>query len=79
MVNFPCSVCEKPVGVNMEQFVASNVIHESIQDAIISVTKTYRCLKNDPAPWYCKLYVRAKLPFSKLNNTEFARLTKIEP
>ena len=63
----------------MEQFVASNVIHGSIQDAIISVKKTYRCLKNDPAPWYCKLYTRAKLPFSKLNNTELARLTKIEP
>ena len=39
MVNFPCSVCEKPVGIIMKQFVVTNVINGSIQDAIISVKK----------------------------------------
>ena len=32
-------------------------------------------LNKHPTPWYCKLCIRADLPFSKLN-TEFARLTK---
>ena len=32
--------------------------------------------KKDPTPWHCKLCIRAKPPFSKLNNTKFGRLTK---
>ena len=38
MVNFPCSVCEKPVGINHEA-VCCDKYNGSIQDAIISVKK----------------------------------------
>ena len=43
---------------------------------MISVKKLTDVSKKDPTPWYCKLCIRAKLLFCKLNNTEFARLTK---
>ena len=41
MVNFPCSVCEKPVGINHEAVycIVTNVINGSIWDAIITVKK----------------------------------------
>ena len=58
----------------MKQFVVTSVINGSIQDAIISIKKLTDVSKKDPTPWYCKLCICAKLPFSKLNNTEFACL-----
>ena len=76
MVNFPCSVCEKPVAINHEAVFGDNCnkwVHIRCNN---TCKKTYRCLKKDPTPWYCKLCIRSELPFSTLNNTEFARLTK---
>ena len=76
MVNFPCSVCEKPVAINHEAVCCDNYnkwVHIRCNNIC---KKTYRCLKKDPTPWYCKLCICSELPFSTLNNTEFARLTK---
>ena len=76
MVNFPCSVSEKPVGIDHKAACCDKCnkwVHIRCNNIY---KKVYRCLKKDPTPWYCKLCVCAKLPFSKLNNTEFAPLTK---
>ena len=76
MVNFPCSVCEKPVAINHEAVCCDNCnkwVHIRCNN---TCKKTYKCLKKDRTPWYCKLCIRSELPFSTLNNTEFARLTK---
>ena len=76
MVNFPWSVWEKPVGINHEA-VSCGKCNKWIHIRCNNIRKkTYRSLKKDPAPWYCKLCIPAKLPFSKLNNNEFASLTK---
>ena len=76
MVNFPCSVCEKPVGINHEA-VCCDKCNKWVHIRCKNICKkAYGCLKKDPTPWYCKLCIGAKLPFSKLNNTEFDRLTK---
>ena len=76
MANFPCSVCEKPVGFNHEA-VRCDKCNTWIHIRCNNIRKkTYRSLKKDPTPWNCKLCIHAELPFSKLNNTEFARLTK---
>ena len=76
MVNFPCSVCEKPVGINHEA-VCCDKCNKWVHIRCNNICKkSYRCLKKDPTPWYCKLCICVELPFSKLNNTEFAPLTK---
>ena len=76
MVNFSCSVCEKPVGINHEA-VCCDKCNKWIHIRCNNICKkTYRSLKIDPTPWHCKLCIRAELPFSILNNTEFAGLTK---
>ena len=76
MVNFPCSVCEKPVGINHEA-VCCDKCNKWVHIRCNNICKkTYRNLKNDPSPWFCKLCIRTEIPFSQLNNTEFARLTK---
>ena len=76
MANFPCSVCEKPVGINHE-VVCCDKCNKWIHIRCNNICKkTYRSLKKDPTPWYYKLCIHAELPLSKLNNTEFASLTK---
>ena len=75
MVNFPCSVCEKPVGINHEA-ICCDKCNKWIHIRCNICKKAYRSLKKDPTPWYCKLCIQAKLLFFKLNNTEFASLTK---
>ena len=76
MVSFPCSVCEKPVAINHEAVCCDKCdkwVHIRCNNIC---KKTYRTLKKDPTPWFCKLCLRAEVPFSELNNTEFARLIK---
>ena len=76
MVNFPCSLCEKPGGINYEA-VCCGKCNKWVRIRCKNICKkTYRCLKKNPTPWYCKLCIGATLPFSKLNNTEFDCLTK---
>ena len=44
--------------------------------------KTYRGLKKDPTPWFCKSCMQKEIPFSNINNTEYIHLTKdlkVEP
>ena len=75
MVNFPCSVCEKPVGINHEA-VCCDKCNKWVHIRCNNICKkSYRCLKKDPTPWYCKLCIRSKFAFSDLNNTEFDHLT----
>ena len=76
MVNFPCSVSEKSVGIDHKAACCDKCnkwVHIRCNNIC---KKTYRCLKKDPTPWYCKLCICVELPFSKLSNTEFAPLTK---
>ena len=76
MVNFSCKVCEKPVEIDHEAVFCDKCnkwVHIRCNNIC---KKTCRCLKKAPTPWYCKLCIRAEFPFSKLNNTEFDRLTK---
>ena len=75
MVNFPCSVCEKPVGINHEA-VCCDKCNKWVHIRCNNICKkSYRCLKKDPTPWYCKLCICSKFAFSDLNNTEFDHLT----
>ena len=73
--NFLSSVCEKLVDINHEA-VCCDKCNKWIHIRCNICKNTYRSLKKDPTPWYCKLCIRAELLFSKLNNTEFASLTK---
>ena len=69
MVHFPCSVCEKPVGINHEAVCCEKCNKWILIRCNNICKKTYRSLKKDPTPWYCKLCI-------VFNNTEFASLTK---
>ena len=66
MVNFPCSVCEKPVRINHEAVCCGKCnkwVHISSSNIC---KKTYKSLEKDARPWYCKLCIHAGLRFSKL-------------
>ena len=75
MVNFPCSVCGKPVGINYEA-VCCDKCNKWVHIRCNNICKkSYRCLKKDQTPWYCKLCICSKFAFSDINNTGFDHLT----
>ena len=66
MVNFPCLICETTVGINY------NVVCYDICDRWVHI----RDFKKDQTPWFCKSCIWKEIPFSSLNDTEFAHLSK---
>ena len=54
MVKFSCSVCGKPVAINYDT-VCCDVCNRWVHIRCNSICKkTYRGLKKDPTPWFCK-------------------------
>ena len=55
MVKFPCLVCEKTVGTNHNAFCCYICVTDGYTFiAITFAKKTYRDLKIDQTPWFCK-------------------------
>lgn len=66
MFNFPCLICETIVGMNY------NVVCYDMSDRWVHI----RDFKKDQTPWFCKSCIRKEIPFSSLNDAEFAHLVK---
>ena len=76
IVKFLCSVCEKPVAINHEAVcchVCNRWVHISCNNIC---KKTYRGLKKDPTPWFCKYCMQKEIPFSNINDSKYIHLTK---
>ena len=54
MAKYPCSVCEKSVAINHEA-VCCDVCNRWVHICFKKIyKKTYKDLKKDPTPWFCK-------------------------
>ena len=69
MVNFPCSVCEKPVGINHEAVccIVTNVINGYIWDAIITVKKLTDVSRKTQHHGIVR-FIRSEFPFSEFHH-----------
>ena len=75
MVKFPCLVCEKAVGTN-DNAVCCDMCDRWVHIYCNNICKkTYRDLKKDQNPWFCKSFIQKEIPFSSLNDTELAHLS----
>ena len=82
MVKFPCSVCEKPVAISHEAVFCDVCIRWVHVHCNNICKKTYRGLKKDPTPWFCKSCMQKEIPFSNINDTEYTHLInhlKVKP
>ena len=63
MAKFPCSVCEKSVAINHEA-VCCDVCNRWVHICCKKICKkTYKDLKKDPTPWFCKSCMQKKSLF----------------
>ena len=82
MVKFPCSVCEKPVAISHEAVFCDVCIRWVHVHCNNICKKTYRGLKKNPTPWFCKSCMQKEIPFSNINDTEYTHLInhlKVKP
>ena len=75
VIQFPCGICSKAVA-NNHQAIKCDKCNLWIHSKCNKINKqTYNYLKSDSSHWFCISYTKEFLPFSTIEDGEFAHAT----